>query len=419
MFCCWQTPEAECPLDRERQYPWDHHYSPYRKDYAKLAHNLYTKYLARHSGFSRNTVVSPLCAEIALLMLHAGADDKAKKEIAELLGVDPLDLTERLCSDQSNLKMTEDEDCDPDHPYGKNENFRLYLANAILLSEGTDCAQEFEKLNINSDLLPLTVTTDKESVTAFIREHTLGHAHDVGLSRCAPQYPTLISTLHLRSNWYRPFKGERTFKMQFVTPDGRRVEVDAIHGIRKIPCWVPEGMGGAKFLQMLFEEDGSWSALFVMPGAARQTWRGPTKPQTMSELINLLTPARLAGAIRQMLFHKVNEVTVQIPKFFVERNVEMQDILCEMGVRTPLKCGSDQPGSNVNSIMQHIRFGIDERGVGNALPEKTTRPILDTMEICAVWHAEFVANNPFIFLVYHHFTGHIAYMGHIADPAAI
>ncbi|XP_055345174.1 serpin I2-like isoform X2 [Paramacrobiotus metropolitanus] len=299
-----------------------------------------------------------------------------------------------------------------------NENFRLYLANSILLPDGNRCIHDFDKFKIRSYLLPLMVTGDKESVTAFINERTVGHVCDVGLSRDAPPVPAFISTLHFRSNWYRPFKEDRTFRMEFVTADNRRVEVDTMHGILKVPCWVPEGMGGAKFLEIPFEEH-YWSAMFIMPAAARKTWRGETKPQTMSELVNLLTPRKLAAAIRRMEFHKINEVTVQIPKFRVERNIELQEALTELGFRTPLHCGVDQPRSHVASIMQHVSFAVDERGVGSALPVKPNRPILETMELCQVWHAEFVANRPFIFLVYQCLSGHIAYMGHVADPTAV
>ncbi|XP_055329850.1 serpin A3-1-like [Paramacrobiotus metropolitanus] len=306
---------------------------------------------------SRNVVFSPLCAEIALLMLHAVADDEGKQEVAKILGVDPLPLMERLRSDLSDLKIKEDENCYPGDPEGKEENYRLYLANSLLLPEGVLVDQRFvaafNQIQINTDILPLQLTGDLQSVKAFLRDRTLGHVCDVQLPPGPPRNATFISTLHFRANWYRPyFREHKTFKMEFVTGEGRRVEVDTMHGILKVPCWVPEGMGGAKFLEVPFE-DHHWSAMFIMPGAARKTWLGETKPQTMSELIDILTPARLTAAIHQLRLYKVNELTVQIPKFKVERDVELHDILWEMGLRTPLIFGTDHPGLRKADITQH------------------------------------------------------------------
>ncbi|XP_055335031.1 uncharacterized protein LOC129586063 [Paramacrobiotus metropolitanus] len=226
MFCCWQTPEP--PLDRERQYPWDHHYSPYCKDHAKLSHNLNTKYLSRNSGFARNAVVSPLYAEIALLMLHAGVDDKAKQEIAELLGVHPVTLTKRLRLDLSHLKWKEDEDCDPGPPEGKDENYRLYLASSLLLSQCSpsdqQCTKAFNKITISSDISPLKLSDNLRKVNEFFRERAMSHVCDIQLPPDSTRNPTLISNLHLRANWARPyFREHRTLTMEFITADGRRL----------------------------------------------------------------------------------------------------------------------------------------------------------------------------------------------------
>ncbi|XP_055328617.1 intracellular coagulation inhibitor 2-like [Paramacrobiotus metropolitanus] len=232
----------------------------------------------------------------------------------------------------------------------------------------------------------------------------------------------IFNALHFQSSWRRPFSTAKTLKKTFTTADGGRVSVDTMHIILKCPCWTPEDMGGAKFLEVPFAE-GFWKAIFILPGLTRRFPWMQKRQHSLEELTSLLTDVKLAEILKNMRNKVVQEVEIQMPKFRMERNIELCPILRELGLVTALDDSADFSEMAetspfcINSVLQKVRIDVDEYGTETP-PINKQLTIMDQMDNFMPYNGEFIADRPFIFLIRHRDLDYIVYMGHVADPSA-
>ncbi|XP_055355116.1 neuroserpin-like [Paramacrobiotus metropolitanus] len=198
---------------------------PHRPHFQRKCANWRAKLrLTMYNGFAQqnprqpNLLFSPLCAEIALLKLYAGtADPLMKSHISDLLEVDAEALIKTMSAELAEIKEKETYDCDSYS--GKDENYRLYLANILVLSDDIPVNQKYAddmRSLFNALCLSRASVTCTGSLEDFLRKQTMGKVAECDLKSpySLPDTATfsLLNAVHFHANWHRTFRELETQK---------------------------------------------------------------------------------------------------------------------------------------------------------------------------------------------------------------
>ena len=155
----------------------------------------------------------------------------------------------------------------------------------------------------------------------------------------------------------------------------------------------------------------------------------PFENGSIHETINRLTPETLQGVMAEVKsgFYTVDDLTVQIPRFKIEQEFELASTLSGLGLETLFdpktsdlsgfldtsKVTEDDLNTvKLNSALHKSFIEVNEEGSEAAAATvlfgfRSARPL---------FHTEFIANHPFIFLIYDKKTDLILFLGVFQSP---
>ncbi|XP_055357053.1 serpin B9-like [Paramacrobiotus metropolitanus] len=146
----------------------------------------------------------------------------------------------------------------------------------------------------------------------------------------------LVSALHLTARWHQQFDRAETRVKPFTTAAGVSIPVDTMQErFINYKVHIRRELDGAMFLELPFET-GYCNAVFILPGKTvpGKSKHAPRAPpnQGLASFIRMLTAEKLQHAMRKLC--KVLHVTVQLPRFHVERSWNLQPMLKHLGMPT-------------------------------------------------------------------------------------
>ena len=344
----------------------------------------------------KNIFISPYSIHTALVMAYRGAGEESAKEMSEVLGLTDMEL-ETLMKNSLGLKQY------LEHFSKENE---VAIANALFLRDDipflssykTDAERYFEG---KIDPLPDT----GEIVNDWVFENTREKIDKI-IDPGPIDYDViayLVNAIYFQGVWAEEFDENNTEKRPFYGTGGE-VEVDMMENESDYLFAVSENMKSVT----IEYKDGDYLFHAFMP----------TDDRALSEFyvdfdretFDLMKPT------------SNEEIVLRIPKFTMEDEFKLVDVLKGMGMELVFEesladfsemVDLDAIGLNVfiSDILHASFIEVDEKGTEAA----AATAVEMKLESASLPPTVVEFNRPFLFLIEEPETGTILFMGHLAN----
>ena len=210
---------------------------------------------------------------------------------------------------------------------------------------------------------------------------------------------TLVNAVYLKAPWLAPFDPEATVDGPFTLPDSSVVDVPMMTATTP----------------MMFATGDGWRAV-ELPYAGRELAMLIFVPEDgffdQFEEIFLVTDATQ--------YLEAREVTLSLPRFGIESNVALGDVLVAMGMVQAFTDSADFSAMTVDeelhiaAIVHQANITVDE--VGTEAAAATAVMMQATSAPAPLEPVTLVVDRPFVFVLRDRATGAILFLGRVADP---
>ena len=254
----------------------------------------------------KNTLISPLSVLSALAMTANGAKEDTLSQMESVLGMKTEELNQYLYSYMKAL------------PQG--EMYKLNLANSIWFIDDERFTVKEGFLQINKDFYgadvykaPFDNTTVKD-INNWVKDKTDGMIPEI-LDKIAPnEVMYLINALAFEAEWASIYTSNDVRNRIFTTEDGQDQDVEFMYGEENVYLEDKDATGFIKYYK-----DHKYAFVALLPNEG----------VSVAEYVQSLNGENL----NRLLTNTLNAtVRTAIPKFETEFDVEMSDVLCDMGM---------------------------------------------------------------------------------------
>ncbi len=340
-----------------------------------------------------NSAVSPESLKTVLAMTANGTEGETQKQLLNALNIDDLEEYNTQ-QKEKNLILNQS-------PF---TSVSYKMANSVWV-KGDDNILKYdykELVNDKYDGLISVVGESPESINNWVKENTNGKIEKVIDN--TDFNIMLLNTADFVGKWKYSFDERSTESGIFNNADGSKLPVDYIKRFFNY---------GEDF--KYYEEDGL-KAITLKYGAFSD-YINVKSENPPYEMVFVLTDKELDSDTLNRIFNngRTADVFIQLPKFYIENEIDVVDILKNMGITdifnaqtadfSPMLEGS---GYYVGNVMQNAVLGIDEKGtVASSASEVIVYRSINERNL------EFVADRPFYYFIRNNETGDILFEGRV------
>lgn len=288
-----------------------------------------------------NTLVSPMSVLSALAMTANGARGETLAQMEDTLGGSVEQLNGALAG------------------LGQEEDSPLYLANSIWFAEGGRITPDPDFLQVNADYyragvfeapFDLTTVTD---INRWVKEHTHGMVEEVlkEILRDAVMY--LVNALAFEGEWENPYEDSDVWQQAFTNQAGKVQQVSMMHSEEQFYLRDDQTQGFMKYYQ-----GGRYAFVALLPD----------KEISILDYVEGLDGQQL----KELLEDPTSvPVAATMPKFESEMEVDLQEVLKEMGMVLPFDgaqadftdLGTSPEGNlYINEVLHKAYIEVEEKG---------------------------------------------------------
>lgn len=366
--------------------------SPIAEGNNQFALGLYAKLCKDNTD---NLFFSPYSISTAMAMTYAGARGETEKEMAQVLNFPvPQD---RLHSDFASLtaKLRSEE----------NGN-QLRIANRLWGQQSYDFLPEFLRVtreDYGAELALLDFGKEEDAartINAWVDEQTEHKIRDaVSPGNLKPPL-MLVNAIYFKGRWQYQFRKTSTREAPFTLTPAKSVNVPMMHQLDSFKYGETDD---ARILQLPYL--GNDTSMFIL------------LPKSVDGLTNLERRLTLANLRKWLSALRQEEVRVSLPRFTVTSQFALKEVLGLMGMSSAFNFGaadfSGMDGTRnlvISAMIHKAVVDVNEEGTEAAA-------VLDPALVCAdKGPPEFLADHPFVFLIYSNKTGVILFMGRVTNP---
>ena len=252
-----------------------------------------------------NTLVSPMSVLSALAMTANGARGETRAQMEDVLGGSVEQLNGALAG------------------LGQEEDSPLYLANSIWFAEGGRITPNPDFLQVNADCYragvfeaPFDQTTVTD-INRWVKEHTHGMVEEIlkEIPRDTVMY--LINTLAFEAEWENPYENSDVWQQAFTNQEGKVQQVSMMHSEEQFYLRDDQAQGFMKCYQ-----GGRYAFVALLPD----------KEISILDYVEGLDGQQL----KELLEDPTSvPVAATMPKFESEMEVDLVEVLKEMGMVLP------------------------------------------------------------------------------------
>lgn len=348
------------------------------------------------SNNKENIIISPLSLHTVLALIQNGASGQTKEEMLQALemkGFDDNTVNESyksIIAHYNNLKSLE-----------------VKMGNSIWMNKGLQVREDFKNTGKNFyeaeiNTVDFSKSSAVETINKWISNQTAGKIKKIVDKFDDDTAMALINTVYFKGKWSKPFIEGRTSKQKFTSSDGSVKEVDMMREQLGVDYLKGEGF---QAVRLPYEDSNFGMYVFL-----------PDKESSVDALL------------KDMSFDKWNswlskfakqQVQVQLPKFKVEFEEELNDMLKSFGMKSAFTDNadfskiSDKHSLFIKLVKQKCYIDVNEAGTEAAA---VTAVVLEQTSAPADKPIEFKADRPFIYAIADKKTGMILFMGVIERP---
>ncbi len=342
-----------------------------------------------------NIFISPFSVSMALGMTLNGANGNTYEQIKQVLGFTNYDQ-ESINQVYKNY-FSQLQGIDP--------QVILELANAIWYEQHFNVLQSFLDVNRNYFYAEVHKANfaDPSTVTAinnWVKQKTHDKIQSIlnYIPRGTLMY--LLNAVYFKGTWTYQFDPKHTVNWTFQTQNGQNMNCSMMFMSKKLPYYQT-----ADFQMVLLPYgEGHFNMAVILPAYHLN----------LDTLITQLTATQWKSWLAAC---QVDSGTIGLPRFKMEFNIILNDILKEMGMSdafSPTNADfsriSTEKGLYI-SIVKHKTFvEVNEEGT------EATGVTLVGMERSASNMFELIADHPFVFIIYEKDSQAILFMGKMEMP---
>lgn len=346
-----------------------------------------------------NILISPFSLFIALSMVNNGADGETKKEIQKVLHtnleIDQLNEQNKMLFDKVNKN---------------NEEIRLGMANSIWLNEHFHFQDTFAqnmKKYYKAEIEKINIMSQEtfKSINDWIKEKTNGKIEKIVERPLDDKeiVSILINAIYFKGQWLKEFDANLTENRTFYLNN---------QSIKEIP-YMQQQNKWLYFENELFQavslpyKDGNLSMKVIMP-----------KEQTkLEDVMNNMTNENWEKWSKEF---SVKEGTVLIPKFQMKYEVDLNEVLKQLGMKSAFEKGAtfnklikEKDSLWIDQIKQVSFIDVSEEGT-EAAAATSVVVITETSIENEPFYME--VNRPFFLAVVDEKIDIILFLGLIQNP---
>ena len=330
----------------------------------------------------KNTLISPLSVLCALAMTANGAGGETLEQMEAVLGMDCEDLNSYMLAYLDLL------------PEAKG--YKLSLANSVWFKDDPDFTVEQSFLQTNADYYGAGAYKaafdegTRNDINNWVRKHTDGMIPEILDNIPDEAIMYLVNALAFDAKWDAAYEEHQIREGRFTMEDGTRQDVDMMHSQEYTYLEDELATGFVKFYK-----DRRYAFVAMLPN------EGVSVSQYVESL---------SGEHLQNLLNNPQEVTVYaaMPRFETEYDIEMSEVLCEMGMTDAFdwrvadfsRLGTyNVEGMNIciNRVLHKTFIAVTEQGTKAGAATAVEIVAEGAMEI--VEFKEVVLNRPFVYML--------------------
>ncbi|MCB9832098.1 MAG: serpin family protein [Planctomycetes bacterium] len=385
------------------------------------ASNDFSFALAPRLDAEGNMFFSPASISTALYMAYAGARGETAAEMARVLGIEDFaptsaEFERSVRSLIAQLDREIDDDRRPGHkrPDGGRPVATLSLANALWGQKGHPFRADYLrrlKEGFLSELHQLDFAGDPRGSRQAINDQIARDTHDKIRDLLPPDAISdltrlvLTNAIYFKNAWAEPFSDHATQDQDFELAAGKPVSIPMMARRSAFDYLERDDM---RVLRLPYAQ-GDQSMVIVLP----------SRRHDLATVEKSLTGRRLDALLGKLA---ATDVILRLPRFKIERKLELAEILSAMGMKRAFGGGdADFGGIDDGAGQLFISRAIHQSYV--AVDEKGTEAAAATALIMKVGSAmqpskplEFCCDEPFLFFIVDGKSGLILFHGRCADP---
>lgn len=329
-----------------------------------------------------NTLISPLSVLYALAMTANGADGETLAQMEQVLGMDVDNLNSYMLAYLDLLPETKD--------------YKMSLANSIWFKDDPNFTVEQSFLQTNADYYGAGAYKaafdegTRNDINNWVKEHTDGMIPEILDEIPDEAIMYLVNALAFDAKWADEYEEHQIREGRFTMEDGTRQDVDMMHSEEYTYLEDDLATGFIKYYK-----DRRYAFVAMLPNEG----------VTVSQYVDSLT-----GEHMRELLNNPQDVTVfaSIPKFETEYDIEMSEVLQEMGMTDAFdwqvadfsRLGTyNVDGMNIciNRVLHKTFISVSEQGTRAGAATAVEMVAEGAMEI--VEFKEVVLDRPFVYMI--------------------
>jgi len=386
-------------------------YSGERAFSVNLIKALFEKY--ENESIEENIFVSPSSIYHTLMLAYFGSLGETQQELEISLGFGNLTKSEVLKTYMFDRAYQAVRERTAGLGYTFKHANKLYFEQDLKLNEclRLALADQIELVDFKKSPEETRVNMNR-----WVEEATQGRIQDL-IPEGYVDYSTkasIVNAAYFKGQWQSQFKPKDTkFGNFYITRDQIRM-VKFMVQKGSFNYYVSEELQ-AHVLEMPYEGDHV-SMVVILP---------PWKDDSLQETVKRMTPETLQGVMGEIQtgFYKVEKLDVLLPKFSISGDLELLQPLSSLGInslfggQSNLTGFMDQYGDSEDSISldsaKHKSF-IEVNEEGSEAAAATA--LLGFRSARPLFHSEFKADHPFLFLIYDKQVDTILFFGVYQHP---
>ncbi|XP_049421619.1 leukocyte elastase inhibitor-like isoform X1 [Epinephelus fuscoguttatus] len=392
---------------------------------------------------TKNIFFSPFSISSALAMVMLGSGGNTAAQMSEVLCFTEAEKPQHAGAQQMQmlqqqqvqtkvplhlLKCLKTKDCQDDVHAGfaqllsavnkADAPYALSVANRLYGEQSYKFVEDFlekTRKHYSAELESVDFISSPEAarvnINSWVLEKTQGKIKDV-LAKGVVDNMTrlvLVNAIYFKGHWNKQFKVDSTRDAQFRLNKNDTKPVKMMRQKSKFPLtYIPEA--NCQVLEMPYKGK-ELSMLIFLPNVMEDSSTG------LEKLEKELTYENFVKWSRPDMMDEI-EVTVELPRFKMEENYDLKNVLVNMGMVDAFDVAmSDFSGMSpandlVLSKVVHKAFvEVNEEGTEAAA---ATAAIM--MLRCAIMPATFIADHPFLFFIRHNPSMSVLFAGRYCSP---
>lgn len=345
-----------------------------------------------------NIMVSPLSVSLALAMTYNGANGQTKtamQETLKLYGLTPEEINTSYQTLINALKSL-----DP--------KVILEIANAIFYRDDFSVENNFISINkkyYNSEVSALDFGSPSalETINGWVARQTHDKIETI-LDRISREHVMfLLNAIYFKGTWAKEFNTESTVEHPFYAEDGTSFQTETMLRLDTLP-YTSNHLFSA--IELSYGQGNFNMHIFL-----------PNEGKTLQNILDQLNKNNWETWIEN--FEKTQSVDIHFPKFKYAYEIQLNDVLTDMGMGVAFTNLADFTGinreGNLNiDYVKHKSFiEVNEEGTEAAavtIVAMERNSVNDTPKI------PFYVNRPFLYTITEKSTGAILFIGTVKNP---